>query len=162
MSRALVWVAVVVCGALAGSGVVALGVARQTFAQAETTRDGASRLREARLDLVEAQNALGRSDLEAAVEGAEKANATALRVRSRTSRLLQHLRGLASDVDDITATSASSAERLEVTRSRMRTAASLLRAVRHEQQAASDATTHTTRFLRRILAALRETNRSLP
>lgn len=162
MSRILVWVAVVVCSALAGSGVVALGVARQTFAQAETTRDGAIRLREARLDLIEAQNALGRSDLESAVQGAEKTNETALRVQANTSRLLEQLRGLAADVDDVTATSASSAETLDVTRGRMRTAASLLRAVRREQQTASDATTYTTRFLRRILAALRETNRSLP
>ena len=162
MSRILVWVAVVVCSALAGSGVVAFGIARQTLAQAETTRDGAMRLREARLDLVEAQNALGRSDLESAVQGAEKTNETALRVQANTSRLLEQLRGLAADVDDVTATSASSAKTLDVTRGRMSTAASLLRAVRREQQAASDATTYTTRFLRRILAALRETNRSLP
>ena len=162
MRRVLVWVAVFVSAGLAASGVVAYTIAQQTHAQAETTRDGAIRLRQARLDLVKAQDALGESDLEAAVEGAERANATAQRVRTNTSRLLARLRSLAADVDEVNDTSVASGESLDLTRNRMRLTASLLRAVRGEQQAASDATVYSQRFLRRILAALRETNRSLP
>lgn len=162
MTAVRAWIAVIAAALIAVAGVGAAGVARQTMAQAETTRDGALRLREARLGLIEAQNALGNSDLESAVEGAERANAAALDVRSSTEALLRRLEGLAGDVADVTATSEASGRSLRLTRDRMRLAAALLEAVRAEQHAASDATAYSTRFLKRILAAVRETNRSFP
>jgi len=156
------WIGVVVAASVALSGLGAAAVARQTLTQAETTQQGAARLREARLGLVDAQDALGNSDLEDAVAGAEGANKAALEVKASTSLLLRTLQGLANDVDGLTATSAASGKSLDLTRERMRLAAQLLEAVSSEQQAASDATSYTTRYLRRILAALRETNRSFP
>lgn len=162
MMRIPGWLGVVVAAFLALSGLGAAAIARQTLSQAETTQQGAARLRETRLGLVEAQNALGDTNLEDAVAGAEGANEAALEVKASTALLLQRLRGLAEDVEQLTSTSASSGQSLELTRERMHLATQLLEAVRSEQQAASDATSYTTRSLRRILTALRETNRSFP
>jgi len=152
------WIGVAVAASVALSGLGAAAVAGQTL----TTQRAAARLRETRLGLVDAQNALGDSDLEEAVAGAEGANEAALEVKASTSLLLRRLQGLANDVDGLTATSAASGKSLDLTRERMRLATQLLEAVNSEQQAASDATSYTTRYLRRILVALRETNRSFP
>jgi hypothetical protein len=161
MTRVLRWVAVVVAAMLAAGSGAAIVSARQTLDQATGAIEGAELLRKARIDLADAQEGVGKSNLEEAVEGARIANAAAEKVKLTTLRLLQRVEGALADVESLTATSEASGQRVAVSRARTKLAAALLSAISGEQTAASRATHSSNRYLRRILKALRRSNRAL-
>jgi hypothetical protein len=162
MTSALRWVAVVVAATLAAGSALAIVSARQTLEQAKGAIEGAERLRKVRIDLADAQEGVGKSNLEGAVEGARIANAAAEEVKTTTLRLLRRVESALEDVDALTASSEASARRVALSRARTRIAAALLGAISNEQRAASRATHVSNRYLRRILAALRRSNRAFP
>lgn len=162
MTRAFRWIAVAVAAMLAAGSFAAIVSARQTLEQARGAIEGAQDLRKVRIDLVDAQEGVGKSNLEEAVQGARIANAAAENVKVTTIRLLRRVESALADVDALTASSEASAERVAISRARTRLAAALLSAISGEQRAASRATHVSNRYLRRILAALRRSNRAFP
>jgi hypothetical protein len=162
MTRALRWVAVVVAAMLAAGSGAAIVSARQTLDQAKGAITGAERLRKVRIDLADAQEGVGKSNLEEAVEGARVANAAAEEVKVTTLQLLQRVEAALVDVEALTASSESSGERVAISRARTRLAAVLLSAISDEQRTASRATHASNGYLRRILKALRRSNRAIP
>ena len=162
MTRVLKWVAVVVAAMLAAGSGAAIVSARQTLEQAKGAIEGAQRLRKVRIDLVDAQEGVGKSNLEEAVAGARIANAAAEEVKLTTLRLLRRVEAALGDVEALTASSEASGERVAISRARTRLASQLLAAITNEQLSASSATHASNRYLRRILKALRRSNRAFP
>jgi len=152
--------------ALAGLVMVASGAAFFVAADAKRTADStveqAERLYTARLGVARAQEDLGRSDLDSAITSAGQANATADKVKAVTTRIA----GLLEAAEATAAATARTSRRAvgNVTLTRRQTVASgdVLAAIAGYQRAASTFAADTNSALRRILTALRETNRSFP
>ena len=152
------------CGAAALllAGIASVVVANMTLSQASDALSGARRLYAARVDVADAQRGLGRSELKKALKGAVDANAAADGVRRSTERILPLL---AIAEDRTTRTAAASFRTTAVLGSLSgdaRRASSLLRLIAAEEKGSSRAASLTNSFLRRILVALRKTNRSFP
>jgi hypothetical protein len=133
-----------------------------TYRQATDALSSAERLRATRLELTRAQEAVGGSDLSDALAGAVAANEVAERLRRSTARMIPLLRS----ADEAGATTVAATKRtataLRKIIRRARPASRVLRTIAREQGASSGAARVTNSFLRRILAALKRTNRSFP
>ncbi|MEA2460237.1 MAG: hypothetical protein QOH90_414 [Actinomycetota bacterium] len=154
--------------AVGGSAALLLGgigsvvVANMTLHQASDALAGAHRLYSARVDVANAQKGLGRSQLKKALKGAIEANTAADGVRRSTARILPLLT-MAEDRTTRTATASTRTTRvLGTLAGDARRASSLLRLIAAEEKGSSHAASLTNTFLRRILVALRKTNRSFP
>jgi hypothetical protein len=147
---------------LAVIGVAAVAVAFQSKGQAQDSLESALRLRQARIDVAEAQEALGGSDIDDAVASGEEANAVALRVGERTDRIA----ALLEPMQDSAARSVSEGRRgirgAVAARRQTEIAADVLAALAAYQRAAGENASITNKALRRILIALRETNEDSP
>lgn len=147
---------------LAVIGVAAVAIAFQSKGQAQDSLESALRLRQARIDVAEAQEALGGSDIDDAVASGEEANAVALRVGERTERIA----ALLEPMQDSAARSVSEGRRgirgAVTARRQTEIAADVLAALAAYQRAAGENASITNKALRRILIALRETNEDSP
>lgn len=147
---------------LAVIGVAAVAIAFQSKGQAQDSLESALRLRQARIDVAEAQEALGGSDIDDAVASGEEANAVALRVGERTERIA----ALLEPMQDSAARSVSEGRRgirgAVTARRQTEIAADVLAALAAYQRAAGENASITNNALRRILIALRETNEDSP
>ena len=158
MSRAALVGAVIV--AIAGLGTFAVAVRSEQTAQ--QALEGAIELRRARLDLATSQRKLGRSDLTDAIAGAEKANASAVRVAALTRHIATMVDEAQSLVGDINVSSEGSARLLKLTGAQTDVVADILGAISGYQGAASRSARVTNSALEEILRALRATNENFP
>lgn len=139
-------------------GLAMFGVGATTFNNAADARRSAATLYEARLQVAKTQEQMGESNLDDAVEGANTANATALRVREITERIADLLHATRVDAAAIGASSRRGAATVVATRRQAETASQALAAISAYQRSATTSTARTNRALVRILRALRETN----
>ena len=155
-------IALILSALVAAASLGAVTVAGMTFRQADRALTSAQRLRETRLDLADAQKALGNSDLGQAVEGAEAANEIAKRLQRSTARMLPLLASAEREGRTVSATTERTAGRLESIVGRTTIASEILRVLARQQSGSARSAEMTNDFLRRILAALKRTNRSFP
>lgn len=141
-----------------GMLLVALGAK----ADADDALDNSRRLYHAQLDVAEAQEALGGSDLGDANEAAADANRTALRVGEVTERIVARLGGLKRAVDDLTSISRRGSQNAVFARRQTDVASDLLGSIRGYQTAAARLALTTNDALERVLRALEETNEDFP
>ena len=158
MRRALPWLQLTGAALACLIGLALLGVGATTFTNASGARRSAATLYEARLQVTKTQEQMGESNLDEAVEGAETANASALRVRRITEQIADLLHATRVDAAAIGASSRRGAATVVATRRQAETAAQALAAISAYQRSATASTARTNRALIRILRALRETN----
>jgi hypothetical protein len=156
------WIGLAVASVLTVAAFGALAVATQSKSQAHSSLIDAIRLREARLDVARAQKALGGSNIEDAARSGRKANAVALRVGTLTERIVNLLTPLSGSTKEAVTQGRRGIRNSVVARKETKAAAAILGAISGYQRAAVDDAGLTNRALRRILAALRETNESIP
>lgn len=145
--------------------VVALGavvVAFRSKSQAQESLQSALRLREARIDVAEAQKALGESDIGDAVVAGREANEVALRVGDQTDRIAALLEPMQDSAERSVTEGRKGIRGAVAARRQTHVAAQVLEALAGYQRAATDNALVTNRALRRILEALRETNEDAP
>lgn len=153
----------VALAALLAVGSVAIAVVSATTkAQAHSTLESAHRLYEARLGVMKAEEALGGSDLDTAVESAGRANATAEKVKTITTDIADLLASAEAAARATSSTSKRAVENVTLTRRQTGATSDVLAVIAEYQQAASAFADDTNAALRRILRALRKTNRSFP
>ncbi len=158
MRRALPWLQLTGAALACAIGLAMFGVGATTFKNAADARRSAATLHEARLQVAETQEQMGDSNLDEAVEGAENANASALRVKDITEQIADLLHVTRVDAAAIGASSRRGAATVVATRRQAETAAEALAAISAYQRSATASTVRTNQALVRILRALRETN----
>lgn len=152
-----------VLATLLALGSVAIAVVSATTkAQALSTLESAHRLYDARLGVMEAQEELGESDLDDAVESAGRANATAERVKAITTDIADLLFSAETAAKATSSTSKRAVENVTLTRRQTAATSDVLAVIAGYQRAASGFADNTNAALKRILRALRKTNRSFP
>lgn len=156
------WAVVALCAVLALGSVVAVVASYQVRSQARTTLEGQVRLYSARQHVARAQEALGDADIKDALIGATGANEAAERVSLVTRRIVKLLRPTTRTADVIAASARTGLRGARFARRQTEVAAQVLGAISGYQSAARDYSNSTNRALRRILAALRETNATFP
>ena len=139
-----------------------VAVAFRSKSQAQDSLESALQLREARLDVARAQDALGSSDIGDAITSGRKANAVALRVGERTDRIAALLEPMRESVERSTSQGRRGIRGAVAARRQTEIAAEVLEALAGYQRAATDSASVTNGALRRILTALRETNEDAP
>jgi predicted ATPase len=147
---------------VAALGLGSTVVAFRSKAQAHSSLEQALDLREARLQVARAQRALGSSDIEDAARSGARANEVALRVGEQTDRIAALLRPLRAAAVRTTSAGRRGIRGTVATRRQTEVAADVLEALAAYQHEASANATATNRALKRILAALRKTNREFP
>lgn len=162
MRKVLAWCGAIVAGLVAALSIVLVFVSANVSHTARESLRGALELHAARLNVAAAEKELGGGDIEGAIESARKANARAETVGTITEELVATLRPTSRTAAAITESSRRSAENVAFTRRQAAVANDLIGAVAGYQQAASKLAKDTNEALERILAALRETNRSIP
>lgn len=160
MRRAAPWVGVLgaALALLLALGLTFVAVSAQRTASGSL--DSAHRLFEAREAVAEAQAQLGDTDLKEGIEAGRKANAIALRVRRVTARIVRLLEPTERATRATVASARRGAQGAIVTRRDTAAAAEIIAAVNGYQKAATRYATQTNGALRRILTALRKTNRA--
>jgi hypothetical protein len=154
--------ALVLSAVLCVAGIGSFFMAAGTLLQANDALEGAENIRASQLRLVEAQKALGGSNLEEALTGAEAANAAAEDVRTTTEKIIPLLRAAERGSGSVTSVSRETGRRVASLEIRAALATKLLRALAGEQDSSAEAGVITNGFLRRVLRALKETNQSFP
>ena len=154
--------ALVACLLVAGMGMGATVVAYNSKNQAQSSLAQARRLREARLEVARAQKALGSSDINDAARSGNRANAVALRVGQQIDRIAQLLGPLQASATRTTTQGRRGIRGTIAARRQTRVAADVLEALAGYQAEASENAVKTNRALRRILVALKKTNRNFP
>jgi hypothetical protein len=162
VSRGWRWAGLAVSGLLALASFGALAVATQSKSQAHSSLEDAVRLRRARLDVAKAQRALGGSDIGDAARSGQRANAIALRVGVLTERVVDLLEPLSGSTKRAVEQGRRGIRNSVVARRQSEVASGILVAIAGYQHAAVENADRTNKALRRILAALRETNESFP
>ncbi len=162
MKRTLPWIVVALCGLLALGSAVALIASFQVRAQAQGALLSQMKLYSAREHVAEAQEALGDADIRDALTGAREANIAAERVGVVTQRIVRLLRPMTRTADVIATSARSGLRGARFARQQTEVAAQLLGAIAEYQNAAGVYADGTNEALRRILDALRRTNRSFP
>jgi hypothetical protein len=156
------WIGVVPA-AIARAGCLGMfAVSMQTRSDANTSLDGARRLYAARLQVSEAQKALGESDLSDAVRSARSANAVAVEVGEATSKIVALLENTDDAAADIARAARRGTQGAVFTRRQSEIVGDALGAIAGYQEAASTYAEDTNGALQRILAALRKTNEEFP
>jgi hypothetical protein len=162
MRKALSWVGTVLAGLVAAAAVATAFVSADIERTARGSVDGARELLAARIAVAEAEKELGGGDIGSAIESAREANARAEDVGAITAKVVASLRPTGRTAKAITNSSKRSAENVAFTRRQASAANDLIGAVAGYQQAAVRLADRTNDALRRILDALRRTNRSFP
>ena len=162
MKRILPWIGAVLSGLLACVAIAMAFVSANVSRTAHSSLQGALELHSARLSVAAAERELGGGDIDAAIESARQANARAKTVGAITEELVATLRPTSRTAAAITKSSERSAQNVAFTRRQASVANDLIGAVAGYQRAASRLAGETNQALERILAALRETNRSFP
>lgn len=160
MRRALPWFGVVAAALPLLLALVLTFVAVSAQRTASGSLDSAQRLFDAREAVAEAQAQLGDTDLKEGIEAGREANAVALRVRRVTARIVRLLEPTERATRATVASARRGTQGAIVTRRDTAAAADIIAAVNGYQKAATRYATQTNRALRRILVALRETNRT--
>lgn len=156
------WAVIGMCAVVAlGSG-LAVVASYQVRTQARTALEGQVRLFSAREHVALAQEALGDADIEDALIGATQANEAAERVSLVTRRIVKLLRPTTRTAGVIAASARTALRGARFARRQTEVAAQVLGAISGYQSAARDYSSSTNRALRRIIAALRETNATFP
>ena len=137
-------------------------VAAGAKVQARGSLSGAQQLYEARLGVARAQEALGSSDLHDAVASAGRANETAEKVRAITTEIADLLASAEAVAGSTSETSQRAVRNVALTRRQTRASGDLLALIAGYQRAATSFAADTNSALRRILRAVRRTNRSFP
>lgn len=161
MNRAWRWVGLFLSALLAVASFGMLAVAAQSKSQAHGSLQDAEQLLQARMDVAEAQEALGSSDIGDAVESGQRANAIALRVGALTERVVKLLTPLGASTKESVKQGRRGIRNSVVARRQTKVVAGILGAIAGYQEAAVEDADVTNRSLRRILRALRETNESI-
>ena len=162
MKRTLPYLGVTGAALLCVTGVAMAAIGATSLGSASGARHSAKALYEARLQVAEAQEQVGGSDLEDAVQGAREANASALAVKTITARIAALLHATRDDAEVIGRSSQRGVSTVVATRQQTEAAARALAAISAYQRSATKSAITTNRALRRILHALRETNESFP
>jgi hypothetical protein len=162
MKKVLGWLGAIVAGLVAALAIVLVFVSAGLSRTAQESLNGALELHAARLNVAAAEKELGEGDIEGAIDAARKANARAETVGAITEELVATLRPTSRTAAAIAESSRRSAKNVAFTRRQAAVANDLVGAVAGYQQAASKLANDTNEALERILAALRETNRSIP
>ncbi len=147
---------------LAAAGLASVLVSENLRATAWESQQGALELYGARLGVARAQEKLGESDLESALQSARSANETALRVGDVTERIVALLRPTAATARASVAASEESVRGAALTRRQTQVAGRVLGAISGYQRDAARYAAITNRALLRILIVLRETNENFP
>jgi hypothetical protein len=153
---------VVAASLLLLAGIASIVIANMTLGQASDAVAGARSLYGARTDVADAQQAIGRSNLKQALKGAIAANAAAERVRRTTEGILPLLAKAEAGSARTGAAASDTGRILRNLGEDAEQAARLLRSIAAEQRGSTTAAELTNSFLKRVLAALRKTNRSFP
>lgn len=161
MRRLLPWVGVMASGVLALGSVAALGVAMLEQGAAREALLGSVRAREAELSVVKAQRELSGTDVSDALASIRSANEAAERVAALTGRLVESLEVTLEETGRSVEASREAAAGTVQARRETDLAAELLAAIAGYQGSAAGSADRTNAALRRILRALRETNREL-
>lgn len=158
----LPWLGVAASALAALVAVASVFVASSAESTARRARGGAQALLEARVAVAHAQEKLGTTDLDDALDAARSANATAQKVGRITRRIV----GLLVPTERTAAAAQSAAARgvrsATVARRQTQVAARVLALIAGYQSTATRQAGKTNAALRRILVALRKTNESFP
>ena len=158
--RAASWVGIALAGLVTIGSIGTLTLALGTHADATASLERARRLEDAQEAVARAEAQLGESDLQTAVATAERANATALEVKSLIERMVRLLAPTRETAGSIVASARSGTSNVVYAHRQTELAAQLLGAIAGYQGSATESARKSNRALERILAALRETNRS--
>jgi len=129
---------------------------------AHSTLEQAQHLYQARVDVGEAQEALGDSDLGSAIESARKTNETADRVHAITTQIASLLESAEVSATATSRLSGQSVRNVSLSRKQTKATTDLLGLISGYQRAAGGFAVDTNSALERILRALKRTNRSFP
>lgn len=161
MRRALSWISVAVSGALTLGFGAGLGVAVLERDAAEGALRDSLRARAAEVAVVKAQGRLTGTDVGEALTSIRQANQAAGRVAALTRSLAASLEATVGETTGAVEASREGAGRTTAALRETEAVSGLLAAIAGYQASASDSADETNRALRRILRALRETNREL-
>lgn len=159
MRRLLPWAAAGLSAILALGSVGALALAAGGGEAARRALRGSVRSHLAERAVVRAQEDVSRTDIEGALAAIRRANEAAERVALLTEELVGSLEPTVDEASLAVASARDGAASAAAARNETALAAQLLAAIAGYQSAASDSAGTTNAALRRILAALRETNR---
>jgi len=160
MRRALPWISVGLSAILALGSAGALVVAAGQAEPARRALRGSVGATQAERAVVRAQESVSGTDIPAALAAIRRANEAAGRVALLTQEMVGSLEPTVDETARAVGSARDGASSAAAARSETRIAAQLLAAIAGYQTAASDSAGVTNAALRRVLAALRETNRS--
>lgn len=162
MRRALPWAGALAAGIVAAVSIGIAFISASVQGSAQESLDGARELFAARVAVAQAEKELGSADIDAAITSAREANRRAEEVGEITAEIVAYLRPTGKRARAITASARRGAGDVAFTRRHAIAANDLIGAVAGYQTAAADLADRTNTALKRILNALRETNRSFP
>lgn len=162
MNKLRPWLAVVGSALVCVASLGALVAAGRSASSAADALGGGLRLYEARLSVADAQRQLGDSSVDDAIRGARRANATAEKLAVVIDRMADRLSETQSIAGSTSAATRRGVGDAGVIARQTMIAARLLAALNEHQTASTRYAAVNNRALRRILAALRETNESFP
>lgn len=161
MRRVLSWISVMVSGAVTLGFGAGLGVAVLERDAAEGALHDSLRARAAEVSVVKAQGRLTGTDVGEALTAIRQANQAAGRVATLTRSLAASLEATVGETTGAVEASREGAGRTTAALRETEAVAELLAAIAGYQASASSSADETNKALRRILRALRETNREL-
>ena len=162
MRRVLPIVALTLALVLLAAAGTALAAAWISERQAARSADDALALRAAQVEVARTQRSVGGSDIEGAIASIRRANAIAVGIDRLTSHILGLLDPTARSVAGTISLARRGARNAAQSRRLTQTVSGALAAIAAYQQSGSSYGRVTNRALRRILRALRRTNRSFP
>lgn len=162
MRRALSWIAPALSATLALGSVGAMVLATGEGDAARRALEGSARAHVAERAVVRAQEGVSETDIAGALAAIRRANEAAERVALLTEELVGSLEPTVEEASRAVGSARDGAGSAAAARAETRLAADLLAAIAGYQSAASDSADVTNDALRRVLSALRETNRRFP
>ncbi|MDQ3956052.1 MAG: hypothetical protein M3285_10955 [Actinomycetota bacterium] len=162
MTRRWAWAMLGIAVLAAVGGGVSVAVAIQSRSQAAGSLEQALRLHRARVQVAEAQKALGSGDLSDAVVSGEKANEIALQVGKNTRAIAKLLRPLGGSARRSVVLGRRGTGYAAATRAQTAVAARMLGAISGYQRNAVRFASETNDALSKVLRELRRTNESFP
>ena len=162
MRRVLAIVSLTLALVLLAAAGTALAAALISERQAARSADDALRLRAAQVEVARAQRTVGSGDIEGAIGSIRRANTIAVRIDRLTSQILGLLSPTARSVAGTISLARRAARNAAQSRRLTQAVSGALAAIAAYQQSASSYGRITNRALRKILLALRRTNRSFP
>ena len=160
MKRAISWTSAALSAILALGSAGALVVAMGQGDAARRALRGSIQAHVAERAVVRAQEGVSGTDVAAALAAIRRANEAGGRVALLTEELVAAMEPTVDETARAVGSARDGASSAAAARSETRVAAQLLAAIAGYQTAASDSAGATNAALRRVLAALRETNRS--